>query len=245
MKPKIININSLSSVDPTKDCFIIKDVLDPKICTQITNQLVKFSDDNPENFRVNGENWHYFVRSHGNYFDSFIFNDLDKLGSSELKFAFRMLYNLYKDFGASTFCSDFEKEIKISDFVTDYSVINPLVFRYFNEKSIFGFHKHDPRNQKFQLLMNLSSPGVDYVGGYTYVYMNDSKPNLDCIDYERDCVIFDEDFSIGDVFSFPYHLWHKVDMPLNSESVTGLGARFSLLMPLGHRNSEKYKNEVI
>jgi hypothetical protein len=243
MKPRIITSESLSDVDPSKECFVLKNSLDKNLCLEIVEFLKEFSKKHDENIRHNGENWHYFVRSNNNYFDSFLFNELCSLKFEPLIFAYKNLYNLYNLLGESTEINDFEKEIKISNFKTDFRIINPLVFCYFNEKSQFGFHKHDIRNQKFQLLTNLTQPNHDYLGGDTWVYMVDGKPDPNDVYLKEKCVIFDNEFELGDTFCFPYDKWHKVDQCFDA-SYKG-GARFSLLMPLGVRNNEEYSNEII
>jgi len=243
MKPKIITLDKLDTVDPASECFIVKNTLSKEECKSIVDFLHVFMMQNDENVRYRGENWHYFVRSNNNYFDSFLFNDLSSLGSSLLTSAYFNLFKLYNTLGESTFYNDFGREITISDFTTTFKVINPLVFWYLNSRSKFGFHKHDVRSQKFQLLTNLTQPGYDYLGGETWVYMSKGKPDLSDCNLKDKCVVFDEDFEIGDTFSFPYDRWHKVESSFDA-SYTG-GKRISLLMPLGARNNTNYKNEYL
>jgi len=243
MKPKIVTLETINQVDPSCECFIIKNTLSKEICSALVEYLEKFANENAENLKFSGENWHYLVRSNNNFFNSFLFNDLSKLNFSLLTSAYKNLFNLYNKLGESTFHNDFQKEIKISDFVTNYRTINPLVFYYFNQKSQFGFHKHDIRNQKFQLLTNLTQPKYDYLGGETWVYMAQGKPDLNDIFLEEKCVVFGEEFEIGDTFSFPYDKWHKVERCFDASYKDG--KRVSLLMPLGARNNKEYKNEVL
>ncbi len=196
-----------------------------------------------ENTRFRGENWHYYIREHGNFFDSFLFNGLAKLDYEPLTLAYKNLFNIYNLLGESTELNDFEKEISITDFNTNFRTINPLAFWYVNGQSKFSFHKHDIRNQKFQLLTNLTQPDIDYIGGETWVYMGNGKPNLYDKNLRDQCVIFGNEFEIGDTFSFPYDKWHKVNMSFDATCIGG--ARVSLLMPLGIRNSKEYKNEFL
>jgi hypothetical protein len=241
LKPTIISQSELNRVDPTKECFIIKNVMPVSDCYEIVEYLTLFSKEHEENKKVHGENWHYYVRTNGNFFDSFLFNELSRIESKTLIKAYKKLFDFYNLFGEKTELNNFEEETKISDFYTQYRIINPLVFYYFVQKSQFGFHKHDSRNQKFQLLMNLTQPGVDYIGGETWVYMGADKPNIKNPHLIDECIVFGKEFEIGDVYSFPYHLWHKVEMPLQAKS--DINARVSLLMPLGVRNSSDYPNE--
>jgi hypothetical protein len=244
VKPLIVTLDTLSQVDPVRDCFIIKKVFDAEFCESISRFLIRFSAINPENHKVDGENWHYWVKTNGNSFDSFIFNSLDKLNERPLTDAYRKLFHIYTLLGESTHLKDFDKEIKIDDYHTDYRVINPLVFFYAVNSSNFNFHKHDSRNQKFQLLLNLTQPNIDYCNGKTWVYLEDGKPDPRDPSLVDKCCVFGDEFEAGDVFSFPYHRWHKVDKPTNA-AASGINARISLLMPLGKRNSAEYPNEYL
>lgn len=243
IKARQISINELNKVDPLTDCFIIKNVFSKQKCDRVINFLKRFSSENKENERVAGQNWHYLVRSNNNFFDSYIFNSLASLDCFELKLMYRRLYELYNFFGGKTFVNDFDKEIKIQDFTTNYKIIQPLCFWYFNNKSTFNWHKHDLLNQKFQLVTNLTQPGFDYKEGETLVYTGIGKPindnSLNC----EEVTEFGSNFEKGDVFSFPYGFWHKV----KTSKTTGLGidARVSLLMPIGYRNNDIVKNEFI
>ena len=242
MRPKIVTIETLQQVDPTKECFVIKKTLDEEICIKLVDYLRNFAKENKKNKKTKGENWHYSVNSNGNFFETFLFNDLAKLDFSLLTLAYKNLFDIYNILGEHTVINDFNKEITISDFFGDFRIINPLVFWYFNEKSDFGFHKHDIRNQKFQLLTNLTQPKYDYDSGETWVYMGDGKPNLYDKSLKEKCVIFGDEFEIGDTFSFPYDRWHKVVKCVDSAYKNG--NRVSLLMPLGPRNNN-YKNEIL
>lgn len=192
---------------------------------------------------IQGENWHYIVKSNENYFDSFLFNDLEKLDFPALTSTYRKLFYYYQKLGEKTFYNDFEKEIGINDFKTDFKTINPLVFWYYNQKSVFNFHKHDIKNQRFQLLTNLTQPGYDYSAGETLVYMGEGKPDLKDDSLREKCIIFGDEFEIGDVFSFPYDRWHMVNKSFDCKYENG--ARVSLLMPLGMRNDQNSKNELL
>ena len=243
MKPTIITIRELRSVNPSTDCFIIKNALPIDSCVRIVEFLNFFSANFAENVKSAGQNWRYFPKNNGNFFETYIFNELDLIDSAFLFEAFRRLFDLYNMLGEATFLNDFERETKISSFSTDFRIINPLVFRYPTEKSRFGFHKHDSRNQKFQLLTNLTMPGIDYVGGETWVYMQEGRPDIYDPKLSEKCVIFGEEFQMGDTLSFPYHYWHQVLTP--KDAIYKGGKRISLLMPLGCRNSEDFPNEYL
>jgi len=163
--------------------------------------------------------------------------------------AYKKLFDIYNQLGEETDSNNFDIDCKNSEFITEYKIINPLVFWYYNNKSKFGFHKHDLRNQKFQLLLNLTQPGIDYIEGETLIYMGEGRPDLNSQNITEECCIFGSEFEAGDIFSFPYGLWHRVNMPKSivskANSTEGCDARVSLLMPLARRNAVGYSNEVI
>jgi len=242
MQPHIISKSDIHKIDFSKECVIIKEFFTSNECTEVSEFLKKFKKHNEENFKSDGENWHYTVKSNGNCFQTFIFNELCGISFLPLVNMYQSLFNLYIDLGECNNMNTFAKQIATNDFSTNKRIINPLVFSYPVGLSNFGWHKHDIRAQKFQLLANLSIPEFDYTGGETFVYMAEGKPDKQ-ENSEEKCVIFDKKFDQGDIFSFPYDKWHKVN-PTESSKVSN-GQRTSMLMPLGARNSEQYKNEFL
>lgn len=91
---KIVTQKTLEDINPLKECFIIKNTLDKKLCLEIVDFLNYFKRNLDENIRKNGENWYYLVRSNNNYFASYLFNELHRLKFEPLRFAFENLYNL-------------------------------------------------------------------------------------------------------------------------------------------------------
>lgn len=87
-------------------------------------------------------------------------------------------------------------------------------------------HDYPPGNQASQLLLYLTQFGHDYTGGWTHITMPDGSTET-----------FDDRLEKGDIFSFPYDLWHKVDDIMLGPSE--LGARVALLMPLHPRRGVK------
>jgi len=204
-------------------------VFSQESCEKLLRYLENFSKNNADNIRAYGDNWHYWATSHGTNFDSFLFQNLNGLPDNVLiKSFYRKLYDIYADLGEETYYKDFDYECGISE--NSVKTINPLVFWYKAALSRFGWHKHPAENQKFQLLCNLTKPGVDYSGGETFVYMGEGTPDPEKMD---DCEVFDSIFEQGDVFSFPYHRWHKVNPVLKGTG--GWESRVSLLMPLSKR----------
>jgi len=244
IKPKIITIDKIGKIDPKNDCFIIKKYIDKELCFKLKEYTLSLKKKYAPNEKFEGENWYYKVSKNRTEFIHYMFNELEVIKNKKLTSVYKKIFDLYALLGEFTHYNNFESEIKIKDSHTEYKIINPLIFHYENNKSIFEFHKHDARTQAFQLLVNLSQPGVDYNEGETIVYMQDKRPdilnNKDL--YENSCVFGDE-FEMGDLFSFPYNKWHMVKTPVScSEESSG---RMSLLMPLSRRNNENYKNEYL
>jgi hypothetical protein len=225
---KIISIDELGSIDAKKECFIIKNAFPKTSCDKIVTYLQhKLSSTRP-NEKFEGNNWHYTVDKKNTYFHSFILNELSKTSSPELNSAYKKLFELYANLGEKI-QGQFEDLYGNTD-ATDVKTINPLVFVYPAGTGTFDWHQHPPEFQSFQLLMNLTQPNLDYSGGHTHV-----KINAELTD------IFDSNFEKGDVFSFPYDRWHKVDPIFPGQGE--LKARISLLMPLHPRKglSTNYK----
>jgi len=235
---KQISLEQLSAVDPDRECFIIKSVIAPPTCRAIVKFLDHFSSLAAPNERCGSENWWYDVSDRGNSFRSFMFYELGQVGSPDLLETYRTIFNLYRHFGEAGELEGFDQLISDSSFTTNYRTINPLVFSYPCGTSNFGWHRHDARNQRFQLLLNVTAPNRDYRGGETLVYMGDGRPELADDGY----VCFGEEFSLGDIFSFPYDRWHKVNP---TSQAGGAGKRVSVLMPLAVRNNPEYRNEYL
>ena len=226
---KIISKPDLNTVNAEHECFIIKNVFHPDHCDDLLIFLDNFSKSNANNEKYMGENWHYWVTANGNNFDSFLFQNLNGIEFPLIKNFYREIFSLYKSLGEKTYYDDFNKECGLQEDAV--KMINPLIFWYKAGLSKFGWHKHPSSNQKFQLLSNLTSPGIDYTGGETYIYMGDGPPEQGNLD---NCEIFGFQFEKGDVFSFPYDRWHKVNSIQNGSG--GWQSRVSLLMPLGKRS---------
>ncbi len=45
INPKIISKDSFRDVDPTSECFIIKDTFDKNLCVELVNFLKQFSEE--------------------------------------------------------------------------------------------------------------------------------------------------------------------------------------------------------
>ena len=100
--------------------------------------------------------------------------------------------------------------------------LNPLVFEYLIP-SEFGWHAHSARYQKFQLVMNLTSPGRDYESAVFEVAFNAST-SWKLTKHPQ-----------GSVFSFPYPYAHRVTRikPVSDPCV--IQRYVHLLMPIHPR----------
>jgi len=171
-------------------------------------------------------------------FQSFLFNELSKIDNLNIKCVYEKLWNIYQECGEPVDFHTFESAIRSID--NNCHHINPLVFRYFGESSNFGWHKHPGKNNRFQLLINLSRPGIDYTAGETMVWMGEGKPTfLEGTAAEAKKIdemeIFDSRFEQGDLFSFPYTKWHRVSKLGDFEELNKEQERVSLLMPIARR----------
>lgn len=231
---KFIGINELNLINPLEECFVIKNFIPKEWCESIINFLKLIKNSHLPNQRYSGDNWYYIVNKNETYFDSFIFNELFNIKCEQLVETYQKLFQLYKLLGEEL-DGDWQTFL-FNNAPANHKTINPLIFSYPAGIGKFEPHQHPDIFQKFQLLINLTEPGLDYKGGFTHIQMNDKKIDT-----------FDHNFKQGDLFSFPYNKWHSVDPILDGCST--LNSRISLLMPLHPRsgiqtnyNSESEKN---
>jgi hypothetical protein len=222
---KIVSLSELDTVDATHDCFIVKRVFDESKCRRLVADLGAFLRQTADNERLRGENWHYRAIKEGIEFDSFLFQDVRQFGNALLMHFYERLFELYGALGESFPIERFEHQIGPID-AANVKTINPAVLWYPAGVGKFAAHRHPDEHQKFQLLANLTQPGLDYRGGETVVELTEDHT-------ER----FDDRFERGDVLGFPYSRWHSVNAVLPGTSE--LKARVSLLMPLHPRRGIK------
>jgi len=211
--------SAIESIRPFESTFIVKQFITRKLCDDALNEIEGYLKKYESNERFFGENWHYKVKKHDTEFYSFIFNSLDALPQGVLLKIYEKIFNAYKQLGddiSNDFAFHLQQNVK-------GKTINPLVFWYPHGVGKFDWHQHPPTWQKFQLLINLTQPSVDYDGGHTHIELD--KNNIE---------VFDHNFKKGDMFCFPYTKWHKVD-PILKGSVGNSSKRVSLLMPLHPR----------
>ena len=239
MKNKILFFNKSvnKSAKVTENVIIIKKFIEPKICRRIVKFLNKFKKKHSENELVSNGNWHYTVNSNKNFFYSFHFYNLKSLKNLDLIKVYKKIYNLYKRFNNTTFTKNFEKEI-VNPIIDSKKRIVPLVFYYPADKSNFVWHKHPGSVQPFQIVVNLTEPGIDYLGGETLILIK-KKISKEIIKNKNNIIsITPEKFSIGDLYSFPGNAWHMIK-PTKSTINIGNNARISLIMPLALRKEKK------
>lgn len=211
--------SAVDNIDPSETPFIIKQFINRELCDDAVNEIEGYFNTYASNENFFGENWHYKVDKYDTEFISFLFNSLGSLPQSALPNIYNEIYNAYQSLGddiPNDFLSHLKQGVK-------GKTINPLVFWYPHGVGKFDWHQHPPTWQKFQLLVNLTQPLIDYEGGYTHVELENKH-----ID------VFDHNFKKGDMFCFPYTKWHKVD-PILKGSVGDASKRISLLMPLHPR----------
>ena len=210
---------AVESVNPCKTPFIVKGYVDKDKCDKVLAEVGSFHERYSDNEKFFGENWFYEVNKHDTQFHSFMFNNLIGLPNGELIKIFEKLFNAYVALGQDI-QGNYDNHLSGN---VSGETINPLVFWYPHGVGKFDWHQHPPKWQNFQLLVNLTQPVDDYEGGFTHIEMDDGHIE-----------IFDHQFEKGDMFSFPYTFWHKVD-PIKMGKKEEESKRVSLLMPIHPR----------
>ncbi|MGE4596921.1 MAG: hypothetical protein AAEA78_02995 [Methylophilaceae bacterium] len=213
---KIISDKQLHTVDPNKECFIIKSQVSQTVCDEVVSFLSVLLSKYKPNEKFNGNNWLADIEHNKTFFHSFVFDSLKALNHQPLYSCFQTLFDAYQKLGANI-KGDFGA--LISDNVkVESKGIKPLVFLYSSGVGEFDWHQHPSEHQQFQLLLNLTDPTIDYTGGATTVRMDKGEET------------FGSQFKKGGMFSFPYTNWHKVNHVFSGTG--NLKSRISLLMPL-------------
>ena len=154
---------------------------------------------------------------------TFHFLDLENLSNDLIYNCYEKMFNLIKIFEKKEnkiyINNNFEYHAKFRN-EKDLSTINPHILIYKYPNGQFNWHKHMPNYQKFQLVINLTEPGDDYNGGNTNIITDDNKIES----------FNNNNFQKGDLFSFPYHLWHEVEEVQKGKKNNS--AKISLLMPI-------------
>jgi hypothetical protein len=204
---------------------VVKGVLDPQLCDDLVLAVKAWSRERAAN-EGRGENWWYRVSKEGSDLDSFMFWNLDGLRPASLREKLQFVYN--RLFDAHIFCGTLPSSARFDELALDRGdqlALEPLIFHYKPGTGKFQRHAHEPGYQKTQVLINLTKRGRDYSGGETLIEEADGN-----------VVRLGEIFDQGDLFSFPYSLFHSVNPVLAPESQNGIG-RMSILMPFHPRNA--------
>jgi len=230
---KYIKINELNQVNPEKDIFVIKNVVKKSICADL-NKWINFQLKNkkPNTSISSKNNWFYRVNKGNTYFSSFILNEFKKIKSKSVHIVFEELFKIYLKLGLKEplkikNLNQFRKEFYKNELGNHEITFHPYIFSYDCGTGKFAWHSHKPVFQKFQLLLNTTMPNKDYFGGETDMIVSNKKKE-----------VFGDNFQQGDIFSFPYHLKHRVRKLDFTNAKNALNKRNSILMPI-HPKSKK------
>ena len=227
MKPFVSYKLTDLAAHAAREVCVIKNVLPRPFCGELTAEILQWQKERPEN-QDRGRNWWYTVKKENTAFDSFLFNELENLLPGSLRSKLSRIYG--KIFESHVLCGtltgypDFDTLLKQRG---SGPALNPLIFLYKPGTGQFRKHSHEAGFQKTQILINITKKGEDYSGGDTRIDLdNGESVNLgDFLDQ-------------GDLFSFPYTLFHSVS-PVESPAGQGGRGRISVLMPF-HPHSGGY-----
>jgi hypothetical protein len=208
-----------------EDVCVVKGVLNPQLCDEVTAAVEAWSRERAAN-EGRGENWWYRVSKEGSEFDSFMFWKIDSLRPPTLREKLQFVYG--RLFDAHVFCGSVPSDATFDELVLhqgNQPVLEPLVFHYRPGTGKFQRHAHESGCQKTQVLINLTKRGRDYLGSETLIEEADGN-----------VVKLGENFDQGDLFSFPYSLFHSVNPVLAPANPKAIG-RMSILMPFHPRNT--------
>lgn len=201
---------------------VVKNVISQQVCDDLIAAIIKWRAARKPN-EGQGRNWWYPTIHEGTALHQFRFQDLEELESPlgrPLYRAYKSLFDAHRATGTIGPDEDFARLLTP---IPDRPALDPLIFFYPAGSGQFRRHAHDARWQKTQVLLNITKPGRDYLGGETLVEMESGET----VCLGADC------FGQGDVFSFPYHLFHSVN-PVVAAQPDSIG-RISVLMPFHPR----------
>lgn len=216
------SLTELSNASSSNVC-VIKNVVHSSTCDELVRELLAWRDGKPQN-EDRGANWWYQVAKGDSQFSSFLFYRLPELEPVSLRDKLLSVYR--KLFDAHVLCGTLPADAIFEDYLEDRGEqpsFEPLVFFYDVGAGKFERHAHSPGYQNTQVLINLTKRNRDYAGGETII----EEP-------EGNIVELGEVFDQGDMFSFPYALYHRVNRVEPANHASGLG-RMSILMPFNAR----------
>jgi hypothetical protein len=203
---------------------VIKGVLDRTLCDALVSAIDGWGQQRQPN-QERGKNWWYRVKKETSKFDSFLFWQLENLEPVELRERLLCAYRVL--FEAHVLCGTVLPRASFENLLADQGdkpSLDPLIFFYRPGTGAFQRHAHEPGYQKTQVLINLTKRNRDYAGGETLVEESDGN-----------VVELGEVFDQGDLFSFPYPLFHSVAPVTSPNGKNGIG-RMSILMPFHPRD---------
>lgn len=201
------------NVDLSNTVMVIQDVFSPSLCKSIRSFVQNFvtryaPNEGQDNFEGN---WYYLVDKEDQVkFYNCTFNSLSKLSDLNPLQLYQGMFQFH------------EKANRLNLKSLEDNALNcrfsPLVFYYPAGSGRFGWHLHDTTHQKYQVLSNVTRPGVDYRGGETLIRMRNGE-----------IVELAADLTEGALAIFPYDLWHRVNT-VERASADSLG-RMTAILP--------------
>ncbi|HEY7298430.1 MAG TPA: hypothetical protein VH684_10880 [Xanthobacteraceae bacterium] len=223
-------LSSIEELDEraARDVCLIKGAVDKGLCERLIDGLTAWRHGRDSN-QGRGANWWYRVNTEGSDLNNFLFYDLlavTPLGLREdLLLVYRMLFEGHQRCGTLSADNRFEELLAGRG---EHPSLSPLVFHYPPGTGSFRRHSHPQRIQVSQLLVNVTKRGRDYLGGETLIEEADGR-----------LVSLGECFDQGDMFAFPFNLFHSVKR-VDAAAADSIG-RISVLMPFHVRTDTEIR----
>lgn len=201
-------------LDLENTLLIVKGAIASEQCHLAREYVNDFVSHREPNEGSNGGkgNWYYLAqRDQEVHFYNCTFNALSSLGVPSFEEVFSKMFVFHESANRLGLHSLQAKQY--------HCAFNPLVFFYPAGSGRFQWHLHDKTHQRYQVIANLTRPGVDYRGGETIIQMRDQSQ-----------VELGADFEEGDIAVFPYDLWHRVNAVESVGAASTLG-RMTAILP--------------
>ena len=208
---------------------VVKGVLNQAFCDELVSAVNSWRQGRLPN-QDRGANWWYRITKDGSEFDSCLFWQLKQVAPADLREKLLHVYRVL--FEAHVLCGTIPYNSTFDELLLDRGErpsLEPLIFFYKSGTGKFRRHAHELGFQQTQVLINLTKRNRDYFGGETIIEeANGNEVELGDV------------FDQGDLFSFPYSLFHAVkDVELRDGS--NEGGRMSILLPFHPRNRTKIR----
>lgn len=221
MPVRILNtLADLARYSATDVC-VVKNAYSADQCDDLIAATIAWRAERSPN-EGRGKNWWYRITRDGSSFDSFLFRALQELEPATFRTPLVEAYRTLCD--AHRYCGTVPPEARFEELATDRGALpslDPLMFFYPPGEGRFRRHGHVSEWQKTQVLLNITRRGRDYQGGETLIEAEDGE-----------IIELGECFDQGDIFSFPYRLFHSVNT-VEAATPESRG-RISVLIPF-HR----------